>query len=165
MMAPRHRIFATTACALLALATPKTPRLVWNATASAPTGLYWVQHPVALQLGDLALAQLPPSVQNFAAQRGYLPRGVPLVKHVAALAGDRICGDGIVLTRNGLVLALRFARDHLRRPLPLWNGCRTLRAFDVLLVNDTVAHSFDGRYFGPVDRAAMLGTLVPLWTH
>jgi len=165
MMASRLRILAIAACALQALATPKTPRLIWNATASAPTGLYWVQHPDPLQLGDLALARLPLSVQDFAAQRGYLPRGVPLVKHVAALAGDRVCGDGIVLTRNGLVLALRFARDHLRRPLPLWNGCRTLRASDVLLVNDTVARSFDGRYFGSVDRAAILGTLVPLWTH
>jgi len=61
------------------------PRLVWNASASAPIGLYWADHVVPAR-GDFVLAELPPRAQRLAAERSYLPKGVPLVKRVAALA-------------------------------------------------------------------------------
>lgn len=139
------------------------PRLVWNASASAPTGLYWVDHAVPM-LGDLVLAELPPRAQRLAAERGYLPEGVPLVKRVSALAGDTVCVIGITVFINGQSVAEQLARDRRGRPLPRWSGCRPLADDEVFLLMADVADSFDGRYFGPARRGAILGTLLPLWT-
>ena len=68
----------------LVLAGDRTPLLVWNATASAPIGLYLTMPIQHLSHGDLVLATPPPDVAQLAALRDYLPRGVPLVKRVEA---------------------------------------------------------------------------------
>ena len=37
-----------------------TPRLIWNASASVPLGLYWVKRPTGLEVGDERLTLLLP---------------------------------------------------------------------------------------------------------
>lgn len=145
-----------------ALADP-APRLVWNASASAPIGLYWVSQSVPAR-GDFVLAVLPPDARRLAAARGYLPAGVPLVKRVAALAGDTVCASGNGVSVNSRWVATRRDADRRGRPLPRWSGCRVLAGDEVLLLMAGMPDSFDGRYFGPVRRAAILGRLVSLWT-
>lgn len=159
-------VIATAAsCALLACGGHKAPWLVWNATASAPIGFYVVVEGSPLHRGDLVLAVPPLSVQRFAAQRSYLPVGIPLVKHIGALGGDDVCSKDNIVTINGHVAARRLTTDHLHRLLPAWTGCRRLSNSEFLLLNEDVATSFDGRYFGPTATAAVMGKLVPLWTH
>lgn len=144
------------------LAAP-APRLVWNASASAPVGLYWVSR-TAPARGDLVLATLPPGVRRLAADRGYLSIGVPLVKRLAAVSGDVVCGVGDAVFINGRHVATRRECDSSSRTLPRWTGCRVLAADEVFLLMAGVSGSFDGRYFGPVRRARLIGRLVPLWT-
>ena len=146
---------------LATLARP-APWLVWNSSASAPIGLYRVL-PGKPNRGDLVLVRTPSSVRQLAAERGYLPATVPLVKHVAALDGDVICAADDVISVNGRVVAERLARDRLGRPLPAWTGCQLLDDGEVFLLMEGVFDSFDGRYFGSVRRAAIIGRLVPLW--
>ncbi|MGE4061678.1 MAG: conjugative transfer signal peptidase TraF [Sphingomonadales bacterium] len=148
----------------LAMLAQPAPWLVWNASASAPIGLYRVL-PGKLVRGDLVLVHTPDSVRHLAAERGYLPATAPLVKRIAALDGDVICAAANVISVNGRVVAERLARDRLGRPLPAWTGCQTLETNDVFLLMEDVASSFDGRYFGPVRRAAIIGRLAPLWTE
>ncbi len=140
------------------------PRLVWNASASAPRGLYWVGG-AAVARGDLVLARLPEAVRQLAAARGYLPAGVPLVKRIAAVGGDVVCGSAEAVSINGRVVAARLAADAHRRPLPAWTGCLSLGIGEVFLLMDGVADSFDGRYFGATPTGAIIGRLVPLWTE
>jgi type IV secretory pathway protease TraF len=88
--------------ALLGLSALPTPRpwLVWNASASAPIGLYRVvAGPV--ERGDWVLVRPPAEVAVLAAERAYLPLGVPLVKRVAALGGDAVCNRKGALFING----------------------------------------------------------------
>jgi len=139
------------------------PRLVWNASASAPVGLYWVSR-TAPARGDLVFAALPPDARWLAADRGYLPAGVPLVKRLAAVSGDVVCAVGDAVYINGEHVAMRRERDLTNRALPRWAGCRVLAADEVFLLMTGVSNSFDGRYFGPVRRARIIGRLVPLWT-
>jgi len=148
---------------LATLARP-APWLVWNASASAPIGLYRVLPGKPIR-GDLVLVRTPSSVRQLAAERGYLPQNVPLVKRVAALDGDIVCVAGDVISVNGRVAAERLARDRLGRPLPAWTGCQTLEPDDVFLLMEDVTGSFDGRYFGPIPTAAIIGRLVPLWVE
>jgi conjugative transfer signal peptidase TraF len=141
------------------------PRLVWNASASAPLGLYWLAGgPVSR--GDFVLAALPDSARRLAAERGYLSAGVPLVKRVAASGGDTVCAVAttITITIDGDAVAARLAADSRGRPLPAWAGCQVLRDGEFFLLMPDVPDSFDSRYFGPVAASSIIGRLVPLWT-
>jgi conjugative transfer signal peptidase TraF len=140
-----------------------TPRIVWNASQSVPLGLYWVAKG-SVRRGDLILAELPPAARQLAADRGYLPSGVPLVKPVAAISDDAVCAVLSTIIINGQRVAERLPVDSRGRPLPTWEGCYPLREGEVFLLKGDVPDSFDGRYFGPIDTAAIVGKLIPLWT-
>jgi len=157
---------AIVACAILGSGTGLVshPRLIWNATASAPPGLYFVADHRANR-GDLVLVSTPLSVSHLAAERGYIPANVPLVKRIAAQRGDTVCSTGDDISINGVAVAVRRARDGLGRALPRWSGCRALGADDIFLLMTAAPASFDGRYFGITPRAAIIGRLVPLWTE
>ncbi len=144
--------------------THPAPWLVWNASASAPLGLYGVVHGHVVARGDLVLAEPPDSARQIAAERGYLPSAVPLVKRVAAQQGDMVCGDGLAIIINGRQVAERLSADSRGRPLSTWEGCRVLQGGEVFLLTAGIPNSFDGRYFGPVETTAIIGRLVPLWT-
>lgn len=152
-----------TVLAATALSHPP-PRLVYNASASAPLGFYLVIAGNAVSRGDLVLAALPDPARRLADERGYLPSGVPVAKRVAGIAGDLACAASGSVVLNGRVAAQTLPADREGRPLPAWRGCRTLAKGEVFLLNDGVSASFDGRYFGPIDRSLIIGRLVPLWT-
>lgn len=147
---------------LAAAASPPSPRLVWNASASAPVGLYFVSPGSVPESGDMVVARLPPLVRELAAQRRYLPRNVPLVKRVAAIAGDRVCASGRIVTVNGDPVATRPAFDGMGHRMPFWLGCTRLRGRQVLLLMDG-ASSFDGRYFGVTEGRDVIGKARLLW--
>jgi conjugative transfer signal peptidase TraF len=164
----RVRIAAWASAAIVILVTPElcqpVPRLMWNATASAPVGLYRVVLGAPLARDDMVAAWPPSDVRRLAAQRHYLPLNVPLIKRVAALPGDLICAQGVSLSINGVLVARREAADLKGRNLPQWNGCRRLSTDQFLLLNDH-SRSFDGRYFGPTAGNDILGKAVPLWVR
>lgn len=140
------------------------PRLVWNTSASAALGLYWVAGKSGLERGDLVFAELPGPMRPIADKRKYLPFGVPLIKHVAALPNDHICTIGRAVLIGGSVAARRLKRDFRGRVIPAWDGCRLLLADEIFLLNADVPDSFDGRYFGPTRMDDIIGRLIPLWT-
>jgi conjugative transfer signal peptidase TraF len=145
------------------IAAPPRPRLVWNASASAPLGLYLVAPGTPPHRGDMVAAWPPAAVRALAAARHYLPRRVPLVKRVAGVAGDRVCARGPVVTIDGRVAVVRRAADAAGRPLPAWRGCVRLGAGDIFLLMAGTPDSFDGRYFGPTRAADVIGRATPLW--
>lgn len=140
------------------------PRLLWNASASVPRGLYAVAPIEPIERGDIVVARLPRRIARLAAVRRYLPIDVPLVKPVAATPGDRVCAIGAAITINGRFVATRRERDLAGRPLPWWRGCVLLRNGRVFLLS-LVPGSFDSRYFGPVEPSAIVGLARPLWTE
>ena len=146
----------------LTIARPPLARLVWNASASAPLGLYAVSPEAALERGDMVIAWAPPAPRALAAARHYLPANVPLVKRVRAVAGDRVCAIGTAISVDGRPVAERLRRDRAGRAMPWWHGCATLDRGALLLLNDAPA-SFDGRYFGPSRRTDVIGRATPLW--
>ena len=143
---------------------PPTPRLVWNASASAPVGLYWVSPNAMLQPGDMVIARVPRDFRRLAAERGYLPLNVPLVKRVAAAPGDEVCARGPDIFVNGHRLAERVGVDAAGRELPGWSGCVRLRGRQVFLLMPAIS-SFDGRYFGVTEGADIVGKARLLWAR
>ena len=98
--------------------------LLWNASASAPIGLYAVQPAEDLEVSDLVVIVPPPELATFLAARGYLPKGVPLLKRVLALTGQTVCRDGLDVLAYGVSVGRARIRDHAGRELPVWHGCR-----------------------------------------
>jgi type IV secretory pathway protease TraF len=139
-------------------------RLVWNASASAPEGLYFVDSPGALRRGDMVAAWTPRAARRLAAEGHYLPANVPLVRRIAARAGDRVCAVGALVSVNGRVAARRRAADGRKRPMLWWSGCHDLSPGEFFLLMES-PDSFDGRYFGMTNGADLLGRARLLWAR
>lgn len=137
--------------------------LVWNATASAPIGLYRVDRSRSPRPGDRVLVAPDARMSALLDQRGYVPAGVPLIKTVAALAPARVCRHGSSVTIGGRFAAKARAFDRQGRPLPAWSGCRTLSPTEVFLLTAEAPDSLDGRYFGPLPKGVILGRAIPVW--
>jgi conjugative transfer signal peptidase TraF len=139
------------------------PRLLWNASTSVPIGFYVIHPAGRLTAGELLVVRPPAPLAQFMSARRYLPLGVPLIKHVAALPGQIVCRSGLTITVNGIAEAQALDRDARGRKLPTWQGCRAIRTGEVFLMNADVTDSFDGRYFGPVPDSTIIGSATPLW--
>ena len=151
------------ACALAPAALGGPPRLIWNVTASAPLGLYRVTTDRAPVVGEWAAVTPPPHLAAWLAARGYAPRGVLLIKQVAAMAPQQVCRVGAQIRIDGAPVACALERDHAGRRLPRWRGCRRLAADEVFLLN-TDPQSLDSRYFGPLPASAVVGRAQAVWT-
>ena len=141
----------------------RPPLLVWNASASVPIGLYAIEHPTDLHVADLVIVRPPEQLESFLADRGYLPRGVPLVKHVLALSGQSVCRSGLVITIDAVAVADALENDSRGRPLPSWQSCRIVSKNEVFLLNPQSPDSLDGRYFGVLPVSSIVGRALPLW--
>jgi conjugative transfer signal peptidase TraF len=143
---------------------PPIPRLVWNASPSVPVGLYVIRPAKEYHRGDLIAADLPSWLAKTFAQRGYLPRGVPLLKFVAATVRQRVCRLEKRITIDGKTVGFARDLDSKGRPLKTWKGCHTLDDGEVFLMNFNVNDSLDGRYFETFKTSFIVGHAVPVWT-
>jgi conjugative transfer signal peptidase TraF len=150
------------AALLVSAALPPPVRLLWNASPSMAEGLYGVSGRGALRRGDIVMARLPSGVARIAAGRGYLPRGVPMIKRVAALPGDMVCFQDDGLWIEGVRAATSRQRDAAGRAMPRARGCGLLMPGMALLLGDT-SDSFDSRYFGAISQILILGKARALW--
>lgn len=142
-----------------------TPRLMWNASASTPVGLYRLHSADQLRVGDLIADRPPLALARFMAERRYLQLDVPLLKYVGALPGQTVCRQGLLVSVDGRHVATALTRDHARRSLPVWQGCQTLKPGEIFLLNPSVPDSFDGRYFGVLPLSTVTARALPLWTE
>jgi conjugative transfer signal peptidase TraF len=140
------------------------PRFIWNASVSVPIGLYVVHPARTLSITELVVVQPPQDLAHFLADRRYLPTGVPMLKRVLALPGQTVCRNARTITVDGIAMGEALDRDSQGRPLPVWQGCQHIADGQVFLMNWQSGDSLDGRYFGPLSRATIVGRADPLWT-
>lgn len=152
------------AAALLSAALPFSRVLVWNATASVPTGLYLIRGKSDLQVGERVAISPLPDLRDYLAERGYLPADVPLLKEVAAVRDETVCRRGSSITIGGNLVGHARESDRAGRPLLNWQGCQTIAEDEVFVMNLSAPGSFDGRYFGPIKRDQIIGRAAPVWT-
>lgn len=166
-MTTRAALLAVTAFAALSPFTGglHTKLLLWNASASVPIGLYLLDYARPLHIGELVTVTPPPHLAAFMAARAYLPRGVPLLKHIAALDEQIVCRRARTITIDGHAVAVALKRDSLGRSLPVWQGCRRLRRDEVFLLNPAAPDSFDSRYFGALPAKLIVAHATPLWAE
>ena len=144
------------------IGTPQRLLLVWNVTPSTPIGFYIVTQAMPKR-GDLVVTRLPPAMEALAVSRAMLSANTPVLKPIAALAGDFVCRFRSTVTINGRFAAMAREADRHGRSLPIWRGCRRLSASQLFIL---AGHpdSFDSRYYGPVDTHHVRGVAHPLLT-
>jgi conjugative transfer signal peptidase TraF len=139
------------------------PKLIWNASASVPIGLYSVNPTNVHHVGDLVVGRPPEALATFLDTRGYLAKGVPILKHVLALPGQSVCRIDHTITVGGMTVGDALDRDRQGRSLPVWRGCRIVADGEVFLMNWRSENSFDGRYVGSLPASTIVGRATPLW--
>lgn len=152
------------AALLMPLAIPNRVHLVYNPSDSVPRGWYRIVPADLPQVGSIVLARLPASAAALAAQRGYLPACIPLLKRIGAVAPQRVCIDGTLVRIDDVAVATVMRADGRGRPLPAWQQCRHLAYGELFLLSSTNPASFDSRYFGPIVATNVIGSAQPLWT-
>ena len=141
----------------LVLITWLSPRqiVIWNASKSVPIGWYLVENR-APKIHEIAVVKLEDWPQLYAAERGYLPENVWLLKPVMALFPSMVCRFGNYIFIDGKLVANAKKFDRQLRILPRWKGCLVLKS-DELFVIAGPKNSFDSRYFGPIKLNQVTG--------
>ncbi|MBJ9993774.1 S26 family signal peptidase [Pseudomonas sp. S33] len=147
------------------------PRLTYNPSDSVAVGWYRIDPfdsrttalPRPLSVDSIVLVPLPARAAMLAAQRGYLPTRVPLLKRVGAVAPQHVCIVAGQVRIDGVPAAAVLPTDRLGRPLPSLQLCRRLEPGELFLLSVTNPASFDSRYFGPVSASAVIGVAHPVW--
>ena len=144
-----------------------------NTTKSIPVGLYWKSHH-PIEKGAY-VEYCPPQVDVFveAKKRGYLGSGICagdysfLMKRIAAVSSDRvsITADGVTVNDHLLPYSVPLVSDKDGQLMPRPQSDHfILGNSEVLLMSDVSRTSFDGRYFGAVNRAQIMTVIVPVFT-
>ena len=145
--------------------------LALNLTRSLPYGIYQRVTKPAITTGMLVTFCLPEDLARFARSRGFVYSGgcpgdaLPLLKRVLATEGSVV-----EITEQGTFIDDWYRqhsappKDHRDRPLTRWPlGCFALTPHQLWLGADH-PHSFDSRYYGPIDERTLRGVYRPLWT-
>lgn len=147
----------------LAFGTDRPPFYIWNASASIPLGLYSLQPSNTRYVGELVAVVPPERLATFLAEGSYLPRGVPMLKHVLALPGQTVCRSGPTVFVDGIAMGSARERDGRGRLLPIWQGCHLIGTGELFLMNWRSPDSLDGRYFGAIPSSAVIARAHPVW--
>lgn len=161
---------ALSACGFAALAwaffAQPAVRVVYNPSDSVPVGWYRITpasaSPLSVHVGSIVLVRLSADAAALAAQRGYLPAHIPLLKRVGAVAPQHVCIVNRELRIDGVPVATLLPADRQGRPLSSWQQCRRLIDGELFLLSATNAASFDSRYFGSIQASSVLGTARPI---
>jgi conjugative transfer signal peptidase TraF len=138
---------------LLALARDHRGLVLMNDTPSEPPGLYVRAAHDPIRPGTIIAFLAPPPAFPYADRRARFLHTTPIIKAVAAVAGDEVCTTAGVLTINGVRRAPIRARDSQGYTLPHWTACRHLEPGELFVYSDRVPNSFDSRYYGPVSAS------------
>lgn len=144
-----------------------------NTSESIPLGIYKSsERPV--KRGDFVLFCPPPNpIFDTAKKRGYLAGGLCpsgygyMMKEVVGTSGNIIAVDADGVRVNGFLLpkSKPMQADPAGRPLPHFHAdSYTLGRSEVLLMSNVCSLSFDGRYFGPINRLQIKTVILPVFT-
>jgi len=143
-----------------------------NTTPSIPVGVYRLTNEPVVKGAYVLFCPSPAPVFAMAKARGYLGAGFcpgsygQLMKKILAVQDDvvTIGTDGVEVNGQQLPLSEPSKFDGGGQPLPDYKASRVLDSTEVLVMSDSNRGSFDGRYFGPIQRSQIQGVIRPIFT-
>ncbi len=169
----RHPVVIVGFCLAVVLALAHQAGLRLNTSRSIPLGLYKTSHD-PIEKGAYVLF-CPPERPEFdlAKERGYIAAGFcpggygNMMKKVLATHRDvvSVTDDGVTINGTLMPASQPFEADSMGQPLPRFRIIdHVLAPTEFLLMSDTNSHSYDARYFGPVDQDHIQSLIYPVWT-
>jgi conjugative transfer signal peptidase TraF len=142
------------------------PDIIVNPTRSEPMGFYRILlHEVRdYRRGMAVVFPVPAAYRALVYGHEWLRQGVPLLKTIAALAGDHVCVDEAHFEVNGRPLGPVYSADSTGTALPKIRGCFVVPAAYFFPASTYSPRSFDGRYIGAQPLAVVVGEARALWT-
>jgi conjugative transfer signal peptidase TraF len=142
-----------------------------NTTPSIPVGVYRLTNEPIAKGAYVLICPPPVTVFDMAKARGYLGAGYcpggygQLMKKILAVQNDvvSIGTDGVQVNGQLLPLSAPLKADGAGRPMPDYKASSVLGSAEVLVMSDNNG-SFDGRYFGPIQRSQIQGVIRPIFT-
>jgi conjugative transfer signal peptidase TraF len=169
-----RRISTVLAVTLLALAVPFVAMQLLgiqiNTSISAPLGFY-IQDPAGPYVAFCPMDEYLSAGRHYRRSApAWLSNGCPdgaepLLKPVAAKAGDAVALDAAGVSVNGRRLPHSAAldRDSDGRPMTRWPvGTYTVAPGQIWVISPYSGRSYDSRYFGPVPVASVRARYRPL---
>lgn len=144
-----------------------------NTSKSIPVGLYWTSDRPAEKGAYVLFCPPQVGVMEEARRRGYLAGGFCpggygyMMKRISAAKDDAvtIADDGVRVNGALLPFSAPLARDPAGRVLPRFQASQfVIGNSELLLMSDVSGTSFDGRYFGPINRSQIKTVIVPVFT-
>ena len=89
---------------------PMPVKLIWNASASVPIGFYTIDVGGPFEVTNLVAVDAPEPLATFLAERGYLPKGVPLMKRILAVSGQTVCRSNLIISVDGVEVGAALER-------------------------------------------------------
>lgn len=133
-----------------------------NITPSEPVGIYRLV-PGGIARGALVVLKQP---DDSAVLRRYAPAHLPLIKRVAAIAGDmvEVGARGVYVNGNRWPESAPLTHDQEGRSLRPYPFGVYRVAEGMLWVMSNHSRGLDSRYFGPVPAGSVISRLAPLVT-
>ena len=143
-----------------------------NITPSIPLGVYQLSNEPQVTGSYVLFCPPPAPVFAMAKARGYLGAGFcpggygQLMKRLVAAKDDEVTinAEGVAVNGHHLSLSMPIKLDGGRRPLPHYAKSWVLDSDEVLVMSDSNSGSFDGRYFGSIQRSQIEGVIRPVFT-
>lgn len=142
------------------------PTLLINETASEPVGVYrLVGHAIPeYRRGMYVVFPVPKELHTLVYGRHWMRNGIPFLKELMGVAGDRVCIFPDRLEINDHPVGPVFSIDSSGRSLPQHPGCFVVQPGYFFAASRYLAKSFDGRYFGALPLTQLQGEARPVWT-
>ena len=145
-----------------------------NTSRSIPVGLYWITDSPVKKGAYVLFCPPVSSVFDDAKIRGYIGAGFCpggdygyMMKRVLAEKNDviYITDEGVRVNSILLPNSVPLRADRSGQQLPHYRrDSYVLESYEVLLMSDGSATSFDGRYFGPLNRSQIKAVIRPIFT-
>jgi conjugative transfer signal peptidase TraF len=142
------------------------PTILVNETPSEPLGFYrLVGHTEGrYRRGMVVVFAVPHELRPLVYGRHWMRNGIPFLKEILGLAGDRICILNDRFKINDRAVGPVFHFDRNGQSLPQHSGCFSVPPGYFFAASQHIDTSFDGRYFGPLPLEMLQGEARPVWT-
>jgi conjugative transfer signal peptidase TraF len=142
------------------------PKLLINETASEPFGIYrLVRHEESdYRRGMFVVFPVPRDLRAVVYGRHWMRNGIPFLKELLGVEGDRVCVFADRLEINTHAIGPVFERDSTGQSLPQQRGCFIVQPGYFFAASHYLDKSFDGRYFGALPVSQIQGEARPVWT-
>ena len=138
--------------------------LIYSPTPSMPIGFYFVMPTKKIKKMDIVEFTPPKDVLQFVRENRWVPKRGKIIKYVFALPGDKVCikNDELWINNEKICKIHKYYDEN--KLLPQTKFCGKLKDDQYLLLSTKNERSFDGRYFGPIEKQKITGRAVPILT-